>query len=147
MSQTPPVAGKKVNPGPETNTAGAAITILGLIMGLSFVLGSIKQMVKLRQVRQEHAQALAQKEKVFKEREFLKKRVAALHDPKVLEKEAREKLGLVKRNEIPIHIVKDEAPKILSPKVPGVLPPPGAKKKKEKEEKKSLWQKALEFFE
>ncbi len=145
MSQTQDTPRKATRTGkgrPQSGTrpknSGMLITVLGLALGLLFVVGSVKELVKLRHARQELATARAEEARLAKIYEELKTREEALGDPKVIEKEAV-KLGMVKRDEIPIQIIKDDPPKNGEKNGGGGESGGGGKKP-------TLWQRVLDFF-
>lgn len=112
------------------------ITVMGLALGLLFVVGSVKEMVKLRHVRQELHEARQEEARLNRVKKNLKTRERDLHDPAVIEEEAR-KLGMVRRNEVPIQISKPSAAK---------TPPKSPAKSAKKEKPKTLWQRVRDWF-
>ena len=53
------------------------------------------------QIHRQETQLLEERERLLEEKEQLKEKADSLRDPKVIEKKAREDLGLVKENEVP----------------------------------------------
>ena len=130
------VSMKRPPPPRQGHPKGMLITVMGLALGLLFVVGSIKEMVKLRHVRQDLYEARQEEARLTRIKKNLKARERDLHDPAVIEEEAR-KLGMVRRDEVPIQISKPSAAK---------TPPKPQAKSAKKEKPKTLWQRVLDWF-
>ena len=60
-----------------------------------------RNLYNIYQIHRQETQLLEERERLLEEKEQLKEKAESLRDPKVIEKKAREDLGLVKENEVP----------------------------------------------
>ena len=60
-----------------------------------------RNLYNIYQIHRRETQLLEERERLLEEKEQLKEKADSLRDPKVIEKKAREDLGLVKENEVP----------------------------------------------
>lgn len=104
---------------------------LMLLLAAFLVLSIIRNIGKIVQIRSEVARERAKTEKQKRENDELAKKVAETQGPEFVEKEVRDKLGLVKPGETIVVLPDTETLRNLAPKPPvdeDALPDPNWKK-------------------
>lgn len=110
---------------------GKIKSYLIFILSIFLLVSSIRNISKIIQIRNEVTRERAKIEKQKKDNEDLAKKVAEIQGPSFIEKEVRNKLGLVKPGETIVVLPDTNVLKSLAPKIfleEDTLPDPNWKK-------------------
>lgn len=98
---------------------------LGIFLTIIFSISLARGVSRVRLVKDEIAKRQAEVAKMERDNEILKEELAKVQSPQYIEKEIRNKLGLVKTGEIIVVLPEPEVVKSLAPTIPedDIAPP------------------------